>query len=174
MLCLKFARTLFNRRRLLSINWTFFWSDPAGPLFTLQNPNGRLASTDADYVEIIHTNGGATGIGIPIGHAGMNQLKKKFHVPIRNSFKDFFPNSGRVQPGCLRNFCSHGRAPRFFIESINSNNFYARSCGTIDNLGRCRGEFATMGGEPSNSHKNLRGIFHLTTNRLSPYARGRH
>jgi pancreatic triacylglycerol lipase len=45
-------------------------TDPAGPLFTLQNRDGRLASTDANYVEVIHTNGGATGIGFPIGHAG--------------------------------------------------------------------------------------------------------
>jgi hypothetical protein len=46
-------------------------ADPAGPLFSLQNRNGRLASTDANYVEVIHTNGGATGIGFPIGHAGL-------------------------------------------------------------------------------------------------------
>lgn len=47
-----------------------YLADPAGPLFSLQNRNNRLASTDAEYVEVIHTNGGATGIGFPIGHAG--------------------------------------------------------------------------------------------------------
>jgi hypothetical protein len=87
---------------------------------------------------------------------------------------DFFPNNGRDQPGCLLNFCSHDRAPLFFIESINSNNFYARRCDTFDEIGRrCSGELATMGGEPSNSRKALRGVFHLTTNRSPPFARGR-
>jgi Lipase len=32
--------------------------DPAGPLFSLNNPAQRVASTDGVYVEVIHTNGG--------------------------------------------------------------------------------------------------------------------
>lgn len=49
--------------------------DPAGPLFSVGNAAGRIASTDADYVEIIHTNGptlwvAGAGIGRAIGHAG--------------------------------------------------------------------------------------------------------
>jgi pancreatic triacylglycerol lipase len=37
--------------------------DPAGPLFSVNNPSQRLASGDAIYVEAIHTNGRANGIG---------------------------------------------------------------------------------------------------------------
>ncbi|XP_035775173.1 lipase member H-like [Anopheles albimanus] len=57
--------------------------DPAGPLFFSGDPTGRLASTDADYVEVIHTNGGILGMYDPIGTA------------------DFYPNGGKHQPGCL-------------------------------------------------------------------------
>lgn len=48
--------------------------DPAGPLFSVSNPAGRLDAGDAVYVEGIHTNGPTllivgAGIGAPIGHA---------------------------------------------------------------------------------------------------------
>lgn len=56
--------------------------DPALPLFSLRNSGHRLTYTDAKYVQIIHTNGGALGIKHAIGHA------------------DFYPNYGCDQPGC--------------------------------------------------------------------------
>lgn len=134
---------------------TIIGLDPANPLFHLRSPEGRLDSTDAEYVEAIHTNGRVTGIGFPIAHA------------------DFFPNNGMIQPGCFTNSCHHDRAPLFFIESINSNNFYARRCESFSDIGRCSGPLVRMGGEPSNAKANVRGIFHLTTYRSSPFAQGR-
>ena len=79
---------------------TIFGLDPAGVLFSVNTPNERLASNDARYVEVIHTNGGAfgSGIGAPIG------------------VSDFFPNGGSIQPGCLTNPCHHGRAVEFYSE----------------------------------------------------------
>lgn len=56
---------------------------PAGPLFSVNNPNDRIDSTDAEYVEIIHTDTRSFGFGDPIGHT------------------DFYPNGGFGQPGCL-------------------------------------------------------------------------
>lgn len=56
--------------------------DPAGPLFSLNKVTKRLADTDANYVQVIHTDGGHLSIKHPIGHA------------------DFFPNGGTEQPGC--------------------------------------------------------------------------
>lgn len=56
--------------------------DPAQPLFTKSNTDRRLDSTDADYVQVIHTTGGTISISYPCGHA------------------DFYPNSGTDQPGC--------------------------------------------------------------------------
>lgn len=134
---------------------TIIGLDPANPLFTIRNPHERLDSTDAEYVEVIHTNSGITGIGFPIGHA------------------DFFPNGGARQPGCITNFCHHDRAPLFFVESINSNNFFARRCDSLNDFGRCAGAVVTMGGEPSNAQLRIRGIYHLRTNRRAPFAQGR-
>lgn len=56
--------------------------DPAGPLFPFNNIHKRLADTDADYVQVIHTDAGYLGIKNPIGHG------------------DFYPNGGRRHPGC--------------------------------------------------------------------------
>jgi Lipase len=50
---------------------TIIGLDPAGPLFYIRHPEGRLDIGDAEYVEAIHTNGRATGIGFPIGHADL-------------------------------------------------------------------------------------------------------
>lgn len=82
-----------------------FGLDPAGSLFDVNTPAERLASTDARYVEVIHTNGGIWGYGIgqPIGHS------------------DFFPNGGSVQSGCITTSCSHLRAVDFYSEKIEAS-----------------------------------------------------
>lgn len=49
---------------------TIFGIDPAGPLFSVNDPANRLAITDAEYVENFHTDTVALGITDPIGHAG--------------------------------------------------------------------------------------------------------
>ncbi|XP_053696867.1 pancreatic lipase-related protein 2-like [Sabethes cyaneus] len=99
--------------------------DPAELAFTETDPIVRLDTTDAKYVDIIHSD--ATpfvpkiGLGLfePIGHL------------------DFYPNGGFNQPGCEQTFwkrkdgsfissmyqffsCSHVRAVSYFIESIQS------------------------------------------------------
>lgn len=56
--------------------------DPAGPLFARKPADERLNSTDAEIVEVIHTDGGMLGFKDVIGTI------------------DFFPNGGRNQPGC--------------------------------------------------------------------------
>jgi hypothetical protein len=54
-----------------------------GPVFTLKTLDGKLDSTDAEFVDIIHSDGGALGY---FGHLG--------HV-------DFYPNGGTPgQPNC--------------------------------------------------------------------------
>lgn len=58
--------------------------DPAGPLFSIDKPQKRLADNDADYVQIIHTDAGNLSVEHPIGHA------------------DFYPNGGNEQPGCSK------------------------------------------------------------------------
>lgn len=84
--------------------------------------------------------------------------------------------SGDEQPGCgldIGGSCSHSRAHELFAESIISHGFVAQSCATLAQARNqaCFGERSTiLGGEPGNI--STRGIFHLRTNRNSPFARG--
>lgn len=56
--------------------------DPAYPLFKKNKMDERLSIMDADYIQIIHTNGGHLSIPYPMGDA------------------DFYANWGKDQPGC--------------------------------------------------------------------------
>lgn len=65
--------------------------DPAGPLFESQDRRARLDSMDAQFVDVIHSNGenlilGGLGAWQPMGHV------------------DFYPNGGRMQKGCTNLF----------------------------------------------------------------------
>ncbi|KAJ8969510.1 hypothetical protein NQ317_018000 [Molorchus minor] len=53
--------------------------DPALPLFSISDVNNRLDSTDANYVQVIHTCGGMLGFKAPIGHT------------------DYYPNEARLK-----------------------------------------------------------------------------
>jgi hypothetical protein len=56
--------------------------DPALPLFATLSDAWKLDSGDADFVDVIHTNGGIFGKIEAAGHA------------------DFFVNGGSFQPAC--------------------------------------------------------------------------
>ena len=131
--------------------------DPAGPGFGWNGPDGRLDKTDAEFVDVLHTNSGmllegALSIKNPIGHV------------------DFYPAGGSHQPGCsevclgrwcgnldlddfLRGGCSHLRANNYFRESIltrsvRGNRFLAWSCNSWSKFIRgecCGGDLAQMG-----------------------------
>merc|ERR1719423_250220 len=65
--------------------------DPAGPLFENFPSSVRLDSSDAEFVDVIHTNAdsllwGGLGAYEPMGHV------------------DFYPNGGRMQKGCANLF----------------------------------------------------------------------
>lgn len=66
--------------------------DAAYPLYMDTDMSGHLAASDANFVDVIHTDGGRLGFPIPLGHA------------------DFYPNGGRGrQPGCdIPNILSMG------------------------------------------------------------------
>lgn len=60
--------------------------DPALPLFSSAPLSARLDQSDAEFVDVIHTDGGVNGFAQPIGHV------------------DFYPNGGGwTQPGCTLN-----------------------------------------------------------------------
>ncbi|XP_037920542.1 uncharacterized protein LOC119657613 isoform X2 [Hermetia illucens] len=121
--------------------------DPAGPLFESQHPKVRLDNTDAEFVDVIHSNGenlilGGLGSWQPMGDV------------------DFYPNGGRVQTGCSnlfvgaitdfvwsqaaevegRSLCNHRRAYKFFIDSVAPRcQFPAFSCNSYEDFlkGQC-------------------------------------
>lgn len=134
-----------------------FGNDPAGPLFTVENPD-RLDAGDAFYTEACITNAGQLGLGPPIVHA------------------TFYPNWGSSQPNCgadVTGSCAHARSTFLYSESVNSNRFVSRQCASYDEIlaQNCPGTgvIATMGGDLA---KNLRGVFFLETNGQSPFAMG--
>uniref|UniRef100_A0A336LTX6 CSON000474 protein n=1 Tax=Culicoides sonorensis TaxID=179676 RepID=A0A336LTX6_CULSO len=111
--------------------------DPAEPYFSQTDPIVRLDRTDAEYVDVIHTDAkpfvssGGLGLAEPCGHV------------------DFYPNGGHTQPGCNQRVeqfieeresffwgvqtylgCDHVRSYELFTESINKNDKppYAITC----------------------------------------------
>ncbi|XP_060804392.1 pancreatic lipase-related protein 2-like [Amyelois transitella] len=125
--------------------------DPAGPLWVLNS--NRLRTSDARYVEVIHTNGAYTGLGIgsSIGHA------------------DFYPNGGSFQPGCLTYICDHNRAWELFAASVSYNHLIARKCSNSlqITLNTCRGDTFPMGNDDLNKYGL--GEFRVNTNRRYPF-----
>ncbi|XP_052686468.1 pancreatic lipase-related protein 2-like [Crassostrea angulata] len=99
--------------------------DPAKPAFENHPEGVRIDSSDAVFVDIIHTN------GAPIRLGGAGLMEVSGHV-------DFYVNGGERQPGCpslvtgtfeqlfSRNLsgaltaasCSHSRSHEYFTESI--------------------------------------------------------
>ncbi|KAK3872898.1 hypothetical protein Pcinc_022059 [Petrolisthes cinctipes] len=146
--------------------------DPAGLMYRGKSAKHRLDSSDAVYVDVMHTNGcynfwtawtDCYGINENLGHS------------------DFWPNGGEHQPGCTASDangeigCSHEMAYRYYIESLNygwdSTYFLTRSCASwmIYSAGNCScGEEAQYMGFFVNTQ--LPGRFYLTTNHFFPYA----
>ncbi|XP_039757387.1 phospholipase A1 VesT1.02-like, partial [Pararge aegeria] len=127
--------------------------DPAGPCFSNIDIGARLDSTDAEYVDVIHTNAGMLGLQEPVGH------------------KDFYPNNGMSQPGCIFSTCDHSRAWELYAESISSpNHFPARKCDnwTMFQNGLCAKNAVTYMG--LNSRPGDLGIYFLTTGSSPPYS----
>ncbi|KAF2883646.1 hypothetical protein ILUMI_22518 [Ignelater luminosus] len=101
--------------------------DPAGPGYNSDvPPMYRLDPSDAQLVDIIHTNMRVLSLSQPQGHL------------------DFYPNGGRFQPGCPNMYdlftignsmeCNHGRAYHYFAETIrNKHAFKSYRCPNVEN-----------------------------------------
>ncbi|KFM61335.1 Pancreatic lipase-related protein 1, partial [Stegodyphus mimosarum] len=100
--------------------------DPAGPRFYDAPLAERLDPTDAQFVDVIHTDGGRGLL------EGLGMRSQVGHV-------DFYPNGGRNQPGCHNSpltilpriglhraaryyiTCDHFRSTDYYIDSIRSS-----------------------------------------------------
>lgn len=95
-------------------NGTIGWItalDPAGPLFTGKPPEERLDPTDAQFVDVLHTDIDGLGFREPLGHI------------------DFYANGGADQPGCPKTIfsggsyfkCDHQRSVFVYLDSEKQN-----------------------------------------------------
>ncbi|XP_032674863.1 uncharacterized protein LOC116845832 isoform X2 [Odontomachus brunneus] len=134
--------------------------DPAMPLFVTVNKDEKLDASDAEFVDVLHTNAFIQGKIEPSGHI------------------DFYMNGGVNQPGCWEQRnpfgCDHHRAASYFAESINSRiGFWSWPCpGFVAYLlGLCPPRFpAVLMGEDVN--RRYRGFHLVKTKAQSPYAEG--
>ncbi|KAG1657257.1 Pancreatic triacylglycerol lipase [Nymphon striatum] len=143
--------------------------DPAEPYYDGMPRSVRLDTTDAKFVDIIHTDDSSI---IGIGY-GTKQLSG--HV-------DFFPNDGDNQPGCdiegkvitfvleglkqgiRKTFaCDHARSYELFTDSINSRcPYYGFQCQSWEDFtqGKCgdcgtNGEKCAQMGFPADSYIDI-------------------
>ncbi|XP_064479480.1 pancreatic triacylglycerol lipase-like [Ornithodoros turicata] len=82
--------------------------DPASPRYKGLPPERRLSRTDAQFVDVIHTD---TSGMVPFGGFGLKE-------PIGHV--DFYPNGGDKQPNCSRAdvLCEHLRSYDYYLETI--------------------------------------------------------
>ncbi|XP_039949734.1 inactive pancreatic lipase-related protein 1 [Bactrocera tryoni] len=139
--------------------------DPAGPAFVTYNRSEKLDASDAEFVDVIHTD--------PFFYSTLD----------RSGHADFYPNLDKFfQPGCnivqdgrLRN-CNHFRAPLYYAESIASNRgFWSYQCGEWLKfvMQQCR-EYADMPHTQMGYFvsKNASGSYFLQTEAFAPFAKG--
>ncbi|XP_078688905.1 pancreatic lipase-related protein 2-like [Branchiostoma floridae x Branchiostoma belcheri] len=89
--------------------------DPAAMYYAESPPEARLDPTDAEFVDVIHTDADL------LGALGLSGMSPSGHV-------DFYPNGGKDQPGCesfthnLLTFCNHRKSIHYFYGSLDSQN----------------------------------------------------
>ncbi|XP_059055842.1 pancreatic triacylglycerol lipase-like [Achroia grisella] len=128
--------------------------DPAGPCFAQVEPDLRIKASDAEYVDVIHTNAGIAGMEEPVGDA------------------DYYPNGGSEQTDCVLATCSHSRAWLLFAESaVNPKAFPAIKCEswTAFKNGTCDKQISYMG---LPSKPGTKGLYYLQTLGEAPYSLG--
>ncbi|XP_074855666.1 pancreatic lipase-related protein 2-like [Carettochelys insculpta] len=120
--------------------------DPAGPFFEGTPPEVRLDLSDAEFVDVIHSNAAYSPV------VGFGMVNTMGHL-------DFYPNGGSIMPGCCglsvsvgrkdhqpisectnSPVCHHSRSHQFYFQSIlYPNGFLGYPCRTYEffQLGLC-------------------------------------
>lgn len=124
---------LFNACHLFILSLAM---DPARPFW--QDDKDRLVSTDAVYVEVIHTNAGELGLELPCGDA------------------DFYPNGGTKMPGSWPGWYSpysHSCSWEYMARTLENKTYEAKKCKDYKEMKKnnCNGPTYIMG--TSDLHK---------------------
>jgi len=121
--------------------------DPAKPWFDMTKESNRLNKTDAEFVDIVHTNSGEIYDGC-------------LSFPDKMGNVDFYPNGGHHQAGCIPPCneltcpfadiidlielgCSHKRSYKYYTDSIrdapDTSNFQSYQCQSYQDfeIGSC-------------------------------------
>ncbi|KAL4235573.1 hypothetical protein ACF0H5_003969 [Mactra antiquata] len=159
--------------------------DPADPDFSNTDAVVHLDKTDADFVDIIHSDGAEFDY-----ISGFGWMQEVGHI-------DFYPNGGENQPGCPTESvgsivdaayfqgvedaadtlsCSHSRSIYLFTESINSVcPFVGHPCNSIEELDnnqngcmRCSSGVCPQMGYNADQIQ-ARGKFYLRTRASAPF-----
>ncbi|KAJ8969603.1 hypothetical protein NQ317_011317 [Molorchus minor] len=135
--------------------------DPGSPCYEtpLLGENFKLCKTDADFVDVLHTNTERYGYTAPLGHV------------------DFYANGGGVQPGCPttgetgQHICSHNKAVDYFVESISKKSMSKEATFGLVNSKLIVKIIDSPREIVYGQHidKNIRGIFYLKTNPEEPF-----
>ncbi|XP_072937264.1 pancreatic lipase-related protein 2-like [Epargyreus clarus] len=122
--------------------------DPAGPLWA--KDENRIVQTDAQYVEVIHTNTALYGLNKQCGDT------------------DFYPNGGSRMPGCWLNMCSHSRSYEYMAATVIYDHLNGNECNSTKGVARgCTGDEFPMGN--SDLTKQGTGIYRVDTEKHYPY-----
>ncbi|CAB3229370.1 unnamed protein product [Arctia plantaginis] len=136
--------------------------DPAGPCFKALSPEHKLYRTDADKVDIVHTNIDGFGTAETLGHL------------------DIYVNGGEFQPSdipyipCLV-ICSHVRALIYWWQALeHPKKFIAVKCNNVQEarFAQCFNNSQTnyLGVEAKFDRP---GIYYLATDNEFPYFKGK-
>ncbi|XP_037543569.1 lipase member H [Nematolebias whitei] len=149
--------------------------DAAGPLFNDKPPEHRLDPTDAQFVDVLHTDIDALGYRNPLGHI------------------DFYANGGTDQPGCPKTIfsggsyfkCDHQRSVMLFLDTVDRKcSSRAFPCSSYEDFldGKCLNcDHFGEAGCPFFGYdvilwkdvllKSTQAKYYLTTNKQSPFCR---
>ncbi|KAL0861370.1 hypothetical protein ABMA27_008918 [Loxostege sticticalis] len=136
--------------------------DPAGPCFRNLPSKYRISASDAERVDILHTNIDGFGMAERLGHI------------------DFYANGGEYQPNdipyipCLV-ICSHFRSVLYWWQALeHPKKFIGLKCDSIQDarLSNCFNSTETnyFG---LNTDFGKPGIYYLPTNNVFPYYKGK-
>ncbi|XP_068205110.1 inactive pancreatic lipase-related protein 1-like [Palaemon carinicauda] len=147
--------------------------DPAGLTYHNTGPSERLDRGDAEYVDVMHTNGCNTKLNPWFSCYGINE---------NLGHSDFWPNGGEYQPACRSPHklegdlgCDHMMAYKYFLESIDygieDTLFLSRNCSDWGDYaaGNCP---CSDGAQYMGFYANeeMPGVFYLNTSGSVPYA----